>query len=364
MNTGNLDRAMGELFGEAPFELTALGLYFHRDKPPASLRAVEALLVRDAPVRVMDFNNDASLLNENVVPGDQADPAEYEGVGGSGAHRVFRVDHHYDVPSLAHTTTTCLTLRWLRGLWNCGAREVLRAVARSRYVANHADTDILLANHLAGVADERDVIFGAGADWFAAASLRNDHIETRGLGPEAQRVFYACLGIEDEILTGTLSFEEAQRSYLPQLCSWIAGDGRVDVAAKLDALEREMRDKEKRTLDEIAACESRGGLKRELGDRLVVCEMERKIDNADLYLYLSRGERRPVVQALIYPGSEGLKVKLRSHGGFDLNPLFRRLNELMPRGCFGGRASAGGSNSLEELDREQLIGAVRSVLPA
>lgn len=315
MNTGNLDRAMGELFGKASFELTELGLYFHRDRPPASLRAVEALLVRDAPVRVMDFNDDASLLNENVVPGDEADPAGYEGVGGPGAHRVFRVDHHHDVPSLAGTTTTCLTLRWLRGLWNRGAHEVLEAVARSRYVANHADTDILLANHLAGAANERDVVFGAGADWFAAASLRNDHIETRGLGLEAQRVFYACLGLEDEILDGTLSFEEAQRNYLPQLCSWIAGDGRGGVTAKLDAWEQEMRDKEVRTLDEIAACESRGGLKRALGDRLVLCEMDRKIDNADLYLYLSRGDRRPMVQVLIYPGSEGLKVKLRSHGG-------------------------------------------------
>lgn len=364
MTTSCLRHVLDPIFGGAPFELSERGVYFHRNKPPdGSLRDVEQCLLSNASVRVLDFNDDASLVSDNVVSRDGAEPGAYEGVRSCTGHRLFRVDHHYDLPSLARTTTTCLTLSWLRGLWRRGAWEVLRAVGRSCYIANHADTDILLANYLAGAAQDGDVIHGPAAESFASASLRNDHIEMRDFGREAQKVFYACLGIEQDILGGALSFGEAQGRYLSQLEGWI-GAASLDpkVTLQLDSWERQMRDRETRTLEAIAACDAQGGVRWELSDRLVVCEMDRRIDNADLYLYLAQGNKQPLVQTLIYPEAGGYRVKLRSHAGFDLNPLFRLLNERMPGAGFGGRATAGGSKCVDAVDRTALLDAVDSLM--
>lgn len=361
MTDSALVSALTDVFGDSPFEISEGGVSYHRNKPPrGSLREVEALLLAGTSVRVLDFNDDAALLDQNVVSDDGDDPGGYEGVATPSGNRVFRVDHHYPLACLAKTTTTHLTVSWLRGLWRREDHALVSQVAGSRYVANHADVDILLSNYLAGQASRRDLVFGRASDQMVAASMRNDHIEVEGFHAEAQRVFYACLGMEEEILEGRLSFAEAQSRYLPALERWVFGPGAVDpsLVRRLEGWEIRMRDSERRTLEAIAACEAAGGLTWEAADQLVVCEMPSRVDNADLYVYLARGKRRPAVQVLVYPEGSRFKIKIRSHGGFDLNPLFARLNERMPDAGFGGRATAGGSKSVAAVDRKALVDTI------
>jgi hypothetical protein len=355
----------------APFELSQAGLFCHRlQVPKGALSTLEAALGRHGPVRVLDFTHGAHCLVDNAVAHDGADPAAYEGAVGPCGHRLFRVDHHYDVASLRTVSTTPLVLRWLRGLWARGRHELLAEVARSRYLADHADADILLSNFLAAQAENEALLHGPLGAWLAAAALRNDYVRLppTDTEPEASRIFYACVGIEKEILAGRLRFADAQTQILPQLEPWLSADQeRLDpaIGRRLDEWCAALRAEEERTLARIAAWESAGKLTRALDGQLAILEADEKIDNAELYLYLT-GHQPPVVQLLTYPAPESessrVIVKVRSHGGFDLYPLFAALNALVPEGAFGGRAAAGGSRPIAPIPRAELVEAVRRAL--
>ena len=359
------------VLGDAPHELTDRGLYCHRNKASKrALRAAEEVLLRHGAVRVIDFTHDKTLLHQNAVPRDGADPAGYEGFAGPAGHRLFRADHHYEVPSLASTSSTPLVLQWLQGLWQRGRANLLREVAGSRYLADHADTDILLANYLAANALDEALVRGPAASWLAAAALRNDYVRVppAEVEPQASRAFYTCIAIEREILDGRLPFADAQSNVLPELVRWLHGADPVDgsLRASLEAWEGAARADEQRVLQRIEAWEAQRKLTWELDGKLAILEADEKIDNADLFLYLGRKAHPPVVQALVFPESGELErkviVKLRAHGGFDLYPLYARLRVIAPESLFDGRSAAGGSKPFAGMARADLIEAVRSVL--
>jgi hypothetical protein len=354
----------------AAFELSDLGLYCRRDTvAPGALKRAEAALCAHGPVRVLDFKHDASSLIENIIPAEGASIGDYEGVVAPSGHRVFRVDHHYELPSLRDTSSTPLVLRWIRALHDRGRTRLLEELARSRYLADHADTDILLSNYIAGQAASDVVLQGPLREWLCAAALRNDYIvlpQPRD-EPYASRIYYACVGIEDAILDGKLTFEEAQRAILPQLRAWVTGDVRgldPEIGRRLDAWEAEKRAEEDATLRMIDRWVSQGRMRWELGGRAAILDAEKKIDNADLYLYFLRKGRRPVVQALMYPERDNgtCVVKLRSHGGFNLYPLFERLNRLIPGAAFDGRAAAGGSRPMKQMDWTAFVRALSDAI--
>jgi|GEM_PF-4487212 len=354
----------------AVFELSDLGLYCRRDTAAqGSLKRAEAALCAHGPVRVLDFKHDASSLVENVIPAEGASIGDYEGVVAPSGHRVFRVDHHYELPSLRDTSSTPLVLRWIRALRARGCTQLLAEIARSRYLADHADADILLSNFVASQATSDVLLQGPLGEWLGAAALRNDYIVLPPPRdePYASRIYYACVGIEDAILGGKLTFERAQREILPQLRAWVTGDVRglnPEIGRRLDAWEAEKRTEEDATLGVIDRWVSQGRMRWELGGRAAILDAETKIDNADLYLYFLRKGRRPVVQALVYPERDidgTCVVKLRSHGGFNLYPLFERLNRLIPGAAFDGRAAAGGSRPMKQMDWEAFLRALSDV---
>jgi hypothetical protein len=319
----------------APFEITDLGVYGYRGGiEKAALRRAEEALARAGPVRVLDFCLGPEDLAENVVRDESGAVADYIGVARAGGHRVFRVDHHHDLRVLATESTTPLALRWLRALHAAGRGDILEAVARSRYVADHCDADILLSNHVA---------------------RRNDYVlpPPAALEPAASRVFDACVGIEHEIRAGRVTFAAAQTEWLPALEGWVGGGPRIDPAraTRLDALEAASRDRRAQALASIDAWDEGGRLETRAGGRLIFLDAPAKIENADLFVHVTARAAtdarfaRVVVQVLRFPkkGDRGHIFKVRSHGGFDLNPLIARLRERLPAAAFGGRSAAFGS---------------------
>lgn len=359
MSLEHIRSELAAVLDGAQYELSELGLYCHRDSARrGALLDAERVLAAHGPVRVFDFKHSSAGLSDNAVPHDGADIGAYEGVRSAHGSRVFRVDHHYDVPSLAAVSSTPLVIEWLRGLWRRGRSDVLGQVEQSRYVADHADTDILLSNYAASRATDAEFIHGPLPGWMSAAALRNDYITLPDGAnePYASRIFYACLGVEAAVLDGLLTFHRAQSELLSQLGPWVTdSSSRLDpqVKRRLDEWEQASRAGEAQTLGQIAAWERDGRMAWAMDGRVAILQAEAKIDNSDLYLYFLRKGRRPEVQALMFPepGAPGMyKVKLRSHFGFDLNPLFGRLNELMPGAGFDGRAAAGGSRSVAGMD--------------
>jgi hypothetical protein len=84
----------------------------------------------------------------------------------------------------------------------------------------------------------------------------------------------------------------------------------------------------------------------DLGARLVSLDAPERIDATNLYTYLVNHlpVEGPRLQLLAYPaGDHKVTYKLRSHGGFDLHPVFERLGKELPEVQFGGRSLAGGS---------------------
>src|SRR5262249_12950569 len=100
-------------------------------------------------------------------------------------------------------------------------------------------------------------------------------------------------------------------------------------------------------------------LTRHDGGRVALLDAPRKIDNGDFFLYFTLRSERPVIQVLRYPGGESFPgrfmYKIRAHGGFDLNPLFRRLRAEFPGAQFGGRSAAGGSRVAVAIDDAALV---------
>jgi len=371
METFDLRRDLQGALDGARYELGEHGLYCHRNGVrDGLLLAAEASLAQHGSVRVLDFTHGARFLQDNVVPTDGSDPGDYEGVRSPSGHRIFRVDHHYEVESLASTSTTPLVLRWIRGLWRRGRADLLGELQGSRYLADHADADILLSNYAASRATDASFAHGHFARCVAAAALRNDYVvlPTDDTEPQASRIFYACVGIEKDILDGRLTFEDAQARVLPHLEGWASGapsQAAADIASRLGEYDRSMRAAEAQTLAQISAWEAAGRLSWEIGGRLAVLDAEEKIDNSDLFLYFVRTGRTPQVQALVFPEKDGAgrsTVKLRSHGGFDLNPLFASLNSVVPEARFGGRAAAGGSKPVDPATLSQIVTTVRALL--
>lgn len=134
----------------------------------------------------------------------------------------------------------------------------------------------------------------------------------------------------------------------------------------LERWEGGARAKEAATLAAIDAWAAEGRLAAHLAGRLVTLDAPRKIDNADLFLFLAHSDCPPVVQLLAYPAEAGPGVvyKLRAHGGFDLNPLFTALRARFPESGFGGRSAAGGSKPMAPIDRGIMVALVEEAINA
>jgi hypothetical protein len=356
----------------AVYELSASGLYCRREVARTErLIACEEALLRDGSLRVFDFQmRRPADLAENIIAREDADPASYRGAERPGGARVFRVDHHHPLRRLSRESTTPLVVAWLRSLWRAGETACLEQVAAARYLADHCDQDIVLAHHLARSATDRGYIEGPVPDRLAAACIRNDYIEPppADLEPDAGRVYYACLGVEEAIEAGELRFVEALSAWLPQLGPWLRGEAPAATSARFDAWERGMRCKEGATLGRIGGWIDAGRWREAAGGKVIMLEAPEKIDNADLYLYVVReataGRSRPTVQLLGFPsgGAGGVTWKVRSHGGWDIMPLLGRLNERFADAGFGGRTAAGGSRPGVEIDPAQLLAEVAAAV--
>lgn len=354
---------LAEILGDVPHQACAEGLFCPREGvTPEQLVRLESALLQSGSLLVLDFQlGRPEDLTENAVPAPGSDPAAYRGVR-RGDHRVFRVDHHHPLPELAETSTTPMVLRWLRGLWAAGEQVLLSEVARARYLADHCDPDILLSQHLAGSAEDREYLHGPMGAWLSAAAIRNDYIRLAPpeLQPQADRIFYASLGIEEAIEEGAISFEEALLRWLPSLHPWLQGRAGAEEATRLDHWEGSRRSHEEATLARIRAWREEGRWQSLAGGRLVFLDAPEKIDNAELFLYVAReseGGSPPAVQVLRFPSNGGATstFKLRSHAGYDLGPLYPLLNARFPGARFGGRAAAGGSRPTDGVAAADLL---------
>jgi hypothetical protein len=365
------------LLGAAPHQLTRHGLYCHREGIPPStnvdalFREAERLLLARGDVRVLDFNTGPGSQAENVIPTEEASLSSYVGVDQPAGSRLFRVDHHHDLKRLAQESTTPLALAWLRAMCREGREDVLLGFTRARYLADHCDADILLANALASRADDAGFVLGRFAEVMAAAALRNDYVVAPpvGLEPEATRVFRACVGLERAVRAGEVSFDDATRRWVVAMEGWCQGRAGEEEARRLAGWEAEARDKEAEALAKMTAWSLMGRVSRRAEGRVVVLEAPSKVDNSDLFLWVGANVTPPPsVQVLTYPrggdGSLHLVMKVRAHGGFDLNPVFTRLQERFPGAGFRGRAAAGGCPSLAHDDREPVLREVEAVLRA
>jgi hypothetical protein len=368
----SLRAALERALVPAPFEISDLGLYCPREgATAAAIREAERILLREGSLRTLDFNLGAEDLLENAVRGNGDDLRLYEGAPRPGGVRVFRVDHHYDVRALAAESATPLVLRWLRALHAAGRRDILAEVARSRFLADHCDADILLANHLALCAEDAPYLFSPTADALAAAALRNDYVLSPPpeREPWASKAFYACLGIDTDVRARRLPFHEALRTWLASLGPWLEGRAGAEVARRLDAWEARARAREAAHLAAIEGWIGEGRLARCLGGRAIFLDAPRKIDNAEFFLFVLRRprEERPVVQVLRYPeqaAPQRFVYKVRAHGGFDLHPLLSRLQAEFPEAGFAGRSAALGSRPTAPIDPEALMATIEKALGA
>ena len=110
--------------------------------------------------------------------------------------------------------------------------------------------------------------------------------------------------------------------------------------------ESQERDEEKAALDRIEAWRAEGRMDVEANGRFVILRAPERIDNALLFLYvrdrLALGG--PRVQLLCYPDRRGTDAqrtyKLRSHGGLDLELVYRQLRERVPEAHAGTSRAA------------------------
>ncbi|GIW71981.1 MAG: hypothetical protein KatS3mg102_1523 [Planctomycetota bacterium] len=364
---GELESALAALLGDRPYELSPLGLYCRREVARTErLVAAERVLLQHGSLRVFDLQLGRPCdLAENAIPTEDADPAAYEGAPRPGGVRVFRVDHHHPLERLRRETTTALVLAWLRGLWERGRTELLAEVARARYLADHADPDILLAHRIALDAQDRAAIFAPELQWLLAAARRNDYVEPppAELEPQASRAFYACLGIERAIEAGTLGFAEAERRWLRWLLPWLRAEAPAEAAEQLARWEQEQRAAQARVLERLERWSREGRLVQAAGGRVVQLGAPHKIDAAELVLYLRlrppAGAVAPQLALLHFAGGEDgarLIYKLRAlDPALDLQPLFARLEERFPGAGFGGRAAAGGSRPTAGIEPQAVL---------
>jgi hypothetical protein len=366
--TGNLeeDRALlrSLLPRGAEFELCEAGFYGHRKRlgRGAAYRSLEEFFA-DRPLRVFDFNMGVEDLVENLHDGNSFQ-SDYRGFARGDSGRIFRVDHHFEVDDLRSDSTTPMVLRWLLALHDDGDRETLKTVAEARYLADHCDVDIIFSHHLARHAADRSYLEEVGPA-FAAGALINDYGGApEGSDQRADQAYFAGLALETEITDGRLAFADVQDKWLPALGAWLAGEKDDETTEQLAIWEKATRESEEAILETIEAWRGEGRLRVEMEGRLAVLEAPEEIDNLSLFSYLAR--RMPLpghrVQLLSFPsdpGSDLVTYKIRSHAGFDLNPLYPALEEALPGASWGGRSAAGGSGKPQQPETEGLMEVLR-----
>ncbi len=345
------------------FDYSDLGFAMHRDHLRIEgFRALEELL-SSVPLLVFDFNMGPEDLAQNLHDGTSGFRADYAGMPGPRGGTIFRVDHHYPVVAqLNQQSTTPMVLSWLKGLHAAGQSDLLEEVARSRYLANHWDCDILFSQHLARKADDRSYLEAVGPI-LEAAALRNDHVELpeRELETMEALAYNAGQALDAKVTAGELRYHDVQANWLPRLGRWIAGGPRCD---QLAAWATQSHQREQERLAVIRSWDEAGRLRQELGGRLVVLDGEHPIQNATCYFYLRHsrpfdGKRIQLLYFLEAPGH--FKYKLRSHGGANLTPLYEHLRRSVAEAGFNGRFSAGGSK-LTTVPPERVLEQLRQYL--
>jgi len=164
-----IQRRLREIFPQAGIQLNGNYLYLNRSAVPNPDELISQLLehlpqVKHRLVRIMDFNTSQipSLAANNIVTEDtdsqirdtprRLTPSQQEILFSSFDRRegnIFHLDHHYDYPALATTSTTPILLDYLKWLHRkpYGSKKI-KELQGSFAIMDHSDADILLANYL------------------------------------------------------------------------------------------------------------------------------------------------------------------------------------------------------------------------
>nr|MBP9865000.1 hypothetical protein [Candidatus Omnitrophota bacterium] len=183
-------------------------------------------------IRVQDFNfKDAQVGAANIAYAqtpmavrDKAyqmlTPAEREVMFGEFLSRlkanpkVFHIDHHYDFPVLASTSTTVLLIDFLLYLHAQQEEALIGALhTRSFALMDHADADILLSHFVMEHANDADFL-QANQKILSATVLFNDYLvmpQDAAVQSAMLIFYYTFLAIEENVVSGVWTYDEGLR---------------------------------------------------------------------------------------------------------------------------------------------------------
>jgi hypothetical protein len=339
-------------------EISQGGIYCHRDNlSPLDYKIFETHLSQTDSVLIFDFNIDSKKDMIRNFHNGTSFQENYNGTSSQFGTRIFHVDHHYDIPDLKDESSTPLVKRWLLQLHENNQTQILKSISNAKYIANHADQDILFSIHLAKHAMDKDYLKEVGT-WLSLAALRNDHVkDCEGL---VEDTFHGGLFIEKEIKNNRSTFSNAQTVLIPALVEWLKNGQPCDISRGAE-IEKSSIESD---LELFKKWDNEGLFN--LEDGILWFSPPQKMENAIFYLYLKNNFHEKIkIQLLCNLIGDKIQYKLRSHQDFSLSPLYDLLNEKFKGksgGAFGGRHSAGGSKNLPKSSTNLVLKIIRKYL--
>jgi len=248
-----IQQRLQEIFPKGQVQFDGHYFYFNRKAIPSADHFIKMLWdnlpqLHHRLVRIMDFRlPDDPLLARNNIINPDTDPQirntpygqltleQKNAIFTILSHRkenIFHLDHHYDFPVFATTSTTPMLLDYLKWLHQQpGGLEKIKELQGAFAFMDHSDTDILLANYLITKANDLRFLQSFG-DILAQAALLNDY----GINPKDNRgsiVFNVTSILEKEIYGGKLTFPQAfelidQTIHFAQRFSYLSEKGLAD----------------------------------------------------------------------------------------------------------------------------------------